>query len=426
MSYLISSDYLPSLQSAELAAMAQNNMAAQQMAENAAEEEVKSHLRSKFDVSKEFTPTSIWNPAGPLQSTFPSRTPLTAPAWVSATVYSIGSLVLYPGNIYQCITGNSDVAFNPSNWLNLGASGSIPYLVSDRVYLSAQGYNAALTYALNTLVIYNAAWVASTSYVLGVQVLFTDGIIYQCLISNSDASFTASKWKQLGPQSYVGSVYVNTTAITVPEAWTAGHWTLAGQANQIFYASLPTGTKYFNYDHGKYVVSDKVYWNGSIYTCLQGTSYNDHQSELQDYNTANIQRGNVFPGVIGNQNSLTLWGVGIPYYVPQNTAITNGAFWAPGDNRDLQLVQKMVIITAYWLCLNIAPKNVPDKFIFAYMGSDGDKTHFEGQYYFPVYSALGWLQACVRGDVSPRLPKLQPNRGERTATSSRIKNINSF
>ena len=470
MGYLISADYLPSLQSLELAAMAQNNIATQQLAEQAAQAEAISLLKSKYDTTQEFTPTSPWLPSGPSAGTYSGRPSLTAiawqavqpTAWIGGTLYTVGNIIFYSGNIYQCtianadisfiashwllgpaypyitgalieytdsniyqcVNGNSDSVFNPANWNNLGASGSIPYQISDRVYLSAIGYNSGSTYALNALVIYNTAWVASTSYTLNQQILYTDGNIYICLIANSDAVFTAAKWKQQGPQSYVGSVYVCTTAIGAPETFNPAHWTLAGQCNSIFYAALPIGVKMFDYSKGYYQVGDKVYWKGSIYTCLQGTRGYDHESYLQAYKTQNIKRGNVFPD--NSVEGIVFWGVGIPYYVPQNTAITNATYWTFGDNRDVDLVSRLVDITAYRLSKNIAPKNIPDKIIFAYMGTDNEKTHFQGQWYYPVYCAIGWLQACVRGDVSPNLPKLQIERGQRTTMQSVVKNINSF
>ncbi len=424
-SYLISSDYLPSVQTGDLTGMTQNNIASQHLAEQAAQAEVISHLRQKYDTTKEFTPTAPWNPSGVSLANYPTRTALTAAAWVANTSYTVGQFVEWTdSNIYQCILLNNDATFISAHWINLGATGSIPYQANDRIYLSAQGYSSGITYALNALVIYNAPWVASTSYTLNQQILYTDGNIYMCAIANSDTTFTPAKWRQVGPQSYIGAVYVCTTAIVAPEAFNPAHWTLAGQCNSIFYGALPPNVTAFDYSNGYYVTGNQVYYKGLVYSCIIGTRYPDHTEELQVETTTGVIAGNVFPD--DPSNGSKCWGIGIPYYIPKGTPITNTLYWTAGDNRDVDLVSRMVDITAYRLSKNIAPKNIPDKLIFAYMGADNDKTHFTGKMFYPLYSALGWLQGCARGEITPNLPLLQPTQGSRIRFSSKPRQINNY
>ena len=91
-------------------------------------------------------------------------------AWAASTNYTVGDQVLYNNHIYLCKTANSDATFTASKWFNLSSDTD-----TDR---------------------YKGAWVASTSYALGDQVL-QNGIIYLCKTANSDATFTASNWFDL-------------------------------------------------------------------------------------------------------------------------------------------------------------------------------------------------------------------------------------
>lgn len=40
--------------------------------------------------------------------------------WTSGESYKVGDLVIYSGNLYQCIIANSDVSFNSSKWQTIG------------------------------------------------------------------------------------------------------------------------------------------------------------------------------------------------------------------------------------------------------------------------------------------------------------------
>lgn len=63
--------------------------------------------------------------------------------WVSGQTYAIGQVVIRLSNVYECATGNSDVVFNPLNWL-LIASVSVPASGlpgADDVRLLLEGFN---------------------------------------------------------------------------------------------------------------------------------------------------------------------------------------------------------------------------------------------------------------------------------------------
>ena len=427
MAYLIFKDYLNMIQAGNLAAISTNTPAIRQQAEQQAQAEAVSILKSKYITCDEFTNTGAWNSAGPAVGIYPGRKPLTAVAWVSGTTYAIGAQILYTdGNIYQCITANSDVAFTSGHWLNLGANNSIPYYANDRVFINpAPIYSATSTYALGVQTMYNALWAASTNYACGQQILYSDGNIYTCIVPNADANFILAHWALVGPQQYHGSIWINTTAITGGgEAWNPAHWALLGTVNQLFYAPAP----YCNFDFSKgvYNVGDIVFWKNKIYTCIMATQFDSHEFKLQRHFIQNKWYGNVFPD--DPKHGAQAWGTGVPYSIPAGTLITNTTYWTLGDNRDAQMVQKLIDITLYHLHSLISPNNIPVLRIHRYIGNKEDRSvDVKGHVVYPVYSALGWLQDCIRGgDSEPNLPKIDPPKGERVMFDGNVRNTNSY
>lgn len=313
MSYLIESDYLPLIQVGNKSAMIQGSAAIQAIAEKSAVEEAKSFLRQKYDVSAEFTDTTVW-------------------------------------------------------------SRSSAYAATNRVYLNA------------------SAWVSGHSYSVNDLILYTDGYIYKCATANSDVTFTAGNWTKLNLQY------------------------------TIYYAKYPQPL--FNLKSGAYKIGDQVYWNGKNYTCLQPTKFLDHETALQYGSYQNLPYNNVFPD--DPVNGLTYWGAGVAYSVPANTEITNTTYWVQGDNRDANMVRKLAIIAIYHLMSNVSPQNMPKQYVELYKGLDEQyQPGVEGTVY-PVHSALGWLQGCARGEITPNLPLLQPVQGKRIRYGGQIKNINTY
>ena len=427
MPYLIFKDYLNMIQAGNLAAISTNSPQIRQQAEQQAQAEAVSMLKSKYITSDEFTNTGAWQASGPPTGTYQGRKPLTATAWAASTTYAIGAQILYTdNNIYQCITANNDAVFDPTKWLNLGANGSIPYYANDRVFISpANVYSATSNYALGVQVMYNYPWATATNYTYGQQILYTDGNIYNCIVPNSDVVFNLANWALVGPQQFNGSVWINTTAITGGgESWNPAHWALLGTVNQIFYA--PTPYCNFDFTKGVYNVGDVVFWNNRIYVCLMATRFDSHEFMLQRHLVQNKFYGNVYPD--DKVNGLQAWGSGVPYVIPAGTLITNQTYWTLGDNRDAQMVQKLVDITLYHLHSLISPNNIPVLRIKRYIGEKEDRSiDVKGHVVYPVYSALGWLQDCVRGgDSEPNLPKIDPPKGERVMFAGNVRNENSY
>ena len=232
---------------------------------------------------------------------------------------------------------------------------AIAYGASDRIFLNATQYNPASTYAI------------------GNQAL------------------------------QAGSVYRCKTAITVAETFNAAHWDLLGSQWDMFNAKYPYPL--FDYNT-QYLLNDKVYWKGKVYTCAIATQPLGQSTALQFRAIDNLPMSNVAPDNINN--GLQRWGSGTAYSVPAATLPTNTTFWTPGDSRSQQLVTYIVDIALYHVHSRISPRNIPDLRVKRYD------------------DAKAWLKMAGRGDITANIPMLQPASGQRIRYGGNIKNINSY
>ena len=247
-----------------------------------------------------------------------------------------------------------------------------PYSAADRVYLDATAFVAATAYALNDLALYQ-------------------GSVYSCIVAGA-------------------------------AAWNTSNWELLGSQYEIFYAAFPFAV----FDYKKiYPVGTQVYWNGHTYTCLIASKQITHEVAIQYNQISNLPLGNIFPDDVVNGEKY--WKDDGAYIVEADTDILNAAFWTAGDNRDAQMVEKLIDITLYHIHSRISPRNIPALRDIRYMGSAEHRfAKDNGQLNYPVYSALGWLQACARGEVTPNLVLIQPNAGSRIRFGGTVRNINSY
>ena len=249
---------------------------------------------------------------------------------------------------------------------------TMPYSALDRVYLNAAAYVSGDTYNTYSLCLHS-------------------GGIYQCNTDGTTGTFDISKWDILGSQY------------------------------DIYYALLPFPNFILT---NVYEVNDKVFYKNHIYTCLVATPLLDHETGLQYRIQDNLPYQNVFPD--DSKSGATHWKDEGAYLVDGGTDINNEGFWSATDNRDLQMVQKFCEITLFHLHKRIAPRNIPQLRIDAYMGAENDRSVVSGEIRYPVYSALGWLQSCGRGEITPNLPVIQPKTGQRIRFGGAIRNINSY
>ncbi len=246
------------------------------------------------------------------------------------------------------------------------------YQALDRVYLDAPAYNPTQTYNTGAYALQGA-------------------VIYVCAVSGTTGTFNSA------------------------------NWALVGNQYDLYYAAPP----FPQFDlYGVYKKGDKVFWNNETYTCQLPTVLVNHETELQARVIQHSPTTNIFPD--DPASGPIYWGTGTPYSVPANTNISNTTYWTPGDNRDQQMLQKVIDIALYHLHARIAPRNIPELRITRYLGQDKDRGMNTGGIVYPIYSALGWLQACARGEVTPKLPVLQPKQGARVRYGGNVKAINSY
>lgn len=113
MPYLILSDYEPKMQEPYLMQVITTKTSVLLKAQLEGEEEVKSKLRTKYDVSKEFTNTTIWDSTKTYNAT--DRVYLDAPVYVSTNTYSVNTSTVYNGNYYIANTTTTG-PFDVTKW----------------------------------------------------------------------------------------------------------------------------------------------------------------------------------------------------------------------------------------------------------------------------------------------------------------------
>lgn len=247
------------------------------------------------------------------------------------------------------------------------------YKAGDTIYLNATAYSADITYALGARVVYSS------------------------------------------------KVYVCSTAITIKEAWTIAHWTLVGNQYDIYWAKVPKAE--FDIE-SIYEPGDEVWWNDKTYVCRQGTRILSHEDKLQGNSSSSSMIVNIFPD--DPAFGIQYWGTGTAYTVPAQTAISNTTYWTLGDNRDQKLLMTCIDVALYHAHSRIAPRNIPDLRTHRYIGLPEDRTTVSGRVVYPTYSALGWLQSCANGDITPEMPIIQPRSGRRIRFGGNAKLNNTY
>ena len=229
------------------------------------------------------------------------------------------------------------------------------YKANERVYLDATEYSATSTYALNSLTL------------------------------------------------HLGNVYICSTAITIAEAWTVGHWTLIGSQYSLFYVPLPKPE--FNY-LTTYAKDDHIWYKDKTYTALLPSVSYGHDSALQLGNYENIPPINIFPDDINN--GAKYWGTGTAYALTAGTLPT-ATGWTAGDNRNQQLVNYCIDVALYTIHSRIAPRNIPDLRVKRYD------------------DVIKWLQNAAQGKtITAALPLIQPKSGGRIRFGGQVKQKNNY
>jgi hypothetical protein len=199
--------------------------------------------------------------------------------------------------------------------------------------------------------------------------------------------------------NYLGNIY-QTTGTTISGATSYLNMKLLGPINKLYHTIIPND--YWNYDE-YYIAQDKVYWRGKVYTAA-----NNGSGYVPDNKQIKIHLDPSF-GVINYETTLgtQYWGTGTNYSVPADSLL-NTTYFATGDFRSQQMVQKMVDISLYHIHKRIAPKNVPDVRAISYD------------------AAIEWLKGCAAGDITPNLRVKTYRQGGSFIISSTPKNYNNY
>lgn len=200
---------------------------------------------------------------------------------------------------------------------------------------------------------------------------------------------------------YQNNVYICTTAITTPETFNPAHWQLLGAQYDLFFGTYPKPL--FDYQ-AIYVVGDQVFWKDKVYTCKVATIA--PSQSIQYRQIQNVPLPNVFPD--DPVNGAIYWGAGTPYDIAAGTLPTNTAKWTAGDNRTQSVLMIVIDITLFHLHSRISPRNIPDLRKDRYT------------------NAIQMLQAFARGEMTAKLPVIQPKSGQRIRYGGNIKNVNSY
>ena len=245
------------------------------------------------------------------------------------------------------------------------------------------------------------AWDPTQEYTAGDRVILDYPLwsnivnypIYTCIIYNG--------------QAYISNQNI---VVTSPSVFNPSEWILLGNQYDIFNALYPQPL----FDITKnYVVGNKVYWKGDIYTASGNTQIWDSGNTQQFFYYSNIPEKNTFPGSLRDQ-SVKQWDNPVPYVInpyiasPSGHLPSNTTYWNYGDNRSQQMILCVMDLAIFYLHRSIAPDNIPTLVKEAY------KMQIE------------WLTRVAKGYVTSVILKKMPQQGTIRDYGGRIKQNNSY
>jgi hypothetical protein len=187
MGYLIRYDYKSLIQVDNLSSIIGSDFSILSKVEEAAQTEVISYLTQKYDISKEFTNTSVW--AYGVVRNAKDRVYLDANEYSSSSLYALNALTLKDGKVYRCTTAiTSAEVWTPSHWSNIGNQYTIyyaltpqpewdyyaTYVTGNQVFYKNKTYTALTNNSGITPDSYPEYWGAGTTYSIAANILPSD------------------------------------------------------------------------------------------------------------------------------------------------------------------------------------------------------------------------------------------------------------
>jgi len=156
-SFVFIGDYAQQIQSDNLNQLIGNNTAILDRIQSAAQEEMESYLKQKYDVSTAFTPILKFDPAKTYNAG--QTVYLDATAYAATATYALNALTLEAGSVYLCKTAITVAeAFDAAKWTLLGDQydtffvaypqakfdNNVVYAVGDNVFWKNKVYTAKI------------------------------------------------------------------------------------------------------------------------------------------------------------------------------------------------------------------------------------------------------------------------------------------
>jgi hypothetical protein len=169
-----------------------------------------------------------------------------------------------------------------------------------------------------------------------------------------------------------GTNIYKSIAGNTPGVFNPSQWLLVAVDKSLYYVKYPFAI----YDPlTVYVPGNQVYFNNILYTNTQTTT-----------------------GIV--PNNLAYWSQGLAYTItgiyPDDTTK-----WTYGDNRNQEIVSRLIDIVLFHVHSRINPRNIPDL----------RKQNYNGDDPMDRGGAVGWLKAIASGDRSVNLPEISPEQG---------------
>lgn len=422
ISYLIANDYLRAVQDVSLQQLVSNNPVYQGLIEQSAQAKFYEYLSQRFDLSKEFTNTTQYDPTKAYNAG--DRVYLNAPAYVAANTYALGVLVTVPtgplvnGNatqqVYACSTAIAVAEpFTAAHWTLLGNQWDMFYTLYPfgQFDLSHNFYNVGdnVWWKNHTYTALQQSVVLCHSEKL--QGFVTGNIPFQNVFPDDPVNGN-TWWKDNGPYVVPAGNLLTQNPAT---------YFITTQARDIIY--LKGGTQ-LTVGGNAYTDTTWAGWDFYLEKTGYGTlipgqdfNYTFPTGSPAATNPTLTATGFVLLGgatFLNLQQFITHFQAIISQTAPLNpfSSLTSQqlltTYFIKGDNRNQSILQHYIALTLYYLYRRVAPKTIPDERVAGYK------------------EAMGWLTLAMKGDIVPGIAQIQPPQGMKVRSGSMVKQWNSY